>query len=69
MHRGCYWGNLREGDHLDDPGVVWKIILKWIFKKLVGGIDWIDLAQDRDRWLSSLGRFSFSGSTLLHGVN
>jgi len=27
------------------------VILKWIFKKWdVGGMDWIDLAQDRDRW-------------------
>jgi hypothetical protein len=54
VHTGCYWGNVREGDHLDDTGVDWKIILKWIFKMLVGGMDWIDLAQDRDRWLSSL---------------
>jgi hypothetical protein len=23
--------------------------LKWIFKKLYGGTDWKDLAQDRDR--------------------
>jgi hypothetical protein len=33
--RGAYifwWENLREGDHLGDPGVDWKIILKWIFK-------------------------------------
>jgi hypothetical protein len=27
-----------------------KIILKWIFERLDGGIDWIDLAQNRDRW-------------------
>jgi hypothetical protein len=26
------------------------IILKWIFKKLDGDMDWIELAQDRDRW-------------------
>jgi len=26
-----------------------RIILEWIFKKWVGGMDWIDLAQDRDR--------------------
>jgi hypothetical protein len=26
-----------------------RIILKWILKKWGGGMDWIDLAQDRDR--------------------
>jgi hypothetical protein len=35
---------------LEDPGVDGRIILKWIFERLGGGIDWIDLAQDRDRW-------------------
>jgi hypothetical protein len=27
-----------------------RILLKWIFKKWNGGMDWIELAQDRDRW-------------------
>jgi hypothetical protein len=27
-----------------------RIILKRIFKKRVGDMDWIELAQDRDRW-------------------
>jgi len=30
---GFWWGNLRERDHLGDPGVDWKIILRWIFRK------------------------------------
>jgi hypothetical protein len=28
-----------------------RIILRWIFRKWdVRGMDWIELAQDRDRW-------------------
>jgi hypothetical protein len=35
---------------LKDPGIDGRIILKWIFERLGGGVDWIDLAEDRDRW-------------------
>jgi len=35
---------------LVDPGVDESIILRWIFRKWdVGDMDWIELAQDRDR--------------------
>ena len=37
-------------DHLEDPGVDGRIILRWIFRKWDGGTDWIDLAQDRNGW-------------------
>jgi hypothetical protein len=90
--RGVYRvlvGHPTEGDHLEDPDVDRIIILKRIFERLDGcGLNWIGLAQDRERWralvntvmnlrfpynagnfLSSLGRFSFSGKALLHGVS
>ena len=39
-----------QANHLKDPGVDVRIILKWIFERLDGGINWIDLVQNRDRW-------------------
>ena len=50
MHTGSWWGNLREGDDLKDPGVNGRIILNWILGKWDGIMDWVDLAQGRDRW-------------------
>jgi hypothetical protein len=36
---------------LRDPVVDGRIILRWIFRNCdVEGMDWIDLAQDKDRW-------------------
>jgi hypothetical protein len=35
---------------LEDPDVDGRIILKLIFKKWNGGMDWIVMAQDKDRW-------------------
>jgi hypothetical protein len=34
----------------EDPAGNGRIILKWIFKTWKGGMDWIELAEDRDRW-------------------
>ena len=33
MHTRFWWGNLREGDHLEDPGIDGRMILSWIFRK------------------------------------
>jgi len=33
VHAGFWWGNMRERDHLEDPGVDGRIILRWVFQK------------------------------------
>jgi hypothetical protein len=41
---------MREREHWGNPVVDGRII-RWIFKKRdVWSMDWIGLAQDRDRW-------------------
>jgi hypothetical protein len=30
---GFQWGNLREGNHLEEPGIDGRIILKWFIEK------------------------------------
>jgi hypothetical protein len=48
VHTGFWWGDLREGDHLGNSHR-WEDNIKMDLE--VGwGMDWIELAQDRDRW-------------------
>jgi hypothetical protein len=46
-----YWENRKEGDHWEDQDVGGWTILKRILERW-DGIDWIDLAQDRDQWMA-----------------
>jgi hypothetical protein len=41
-----WWGDLSEGDRLENLGVVESVILKGMLKTW----DWIDPAQLKDRW-------------------
>jgi hypothetical protein len=44
VYTGFWWGKLRKRDHLGDPGVDGRIILRWFFRKWDGvGIEWTGL--------------------------
>jgi hypothetical protein len=47
---GVLVGKPEGRNHFEDPGVDGRIILKLIFEKWDGGMNWIDLAEDKDRW-------------------
>ena len=61
MQTGFKWRNLRERDHFVDPGLNGRIILRWILRKLDGGggMDWIELAQNKNRWWALMKAGSF----------
>jgi hypothetical protein len=48
---GFWWENIKEIDYLKNLHVDGRIILKLIFKNGMG-VDWIDMAQERDMWRS-----------------
>jgi hypothetical protein len=56
-------------NHLEDLGVEGKIIIKYIFKKWDGGVYWIHLAQNSDKWWASLKRVINSGVHKMLGVS
>jgi hypothetical protein len=47
---GFWWGSLRERDRLGDRHR-WEVNIKMDLQEVgCGSMDWIELAQDRDRW-------------------
>jgi hypothetical protein len=48
---GFWWGNLREKRTLTRPKRRWENNIKVDFQEVgCGGMDWIELTQDRGRW-------------------
>jgi hypothetical protein len=49
VYTGFWWGNLRERDKR--PSRRWEDNMKMDLQEAgFGGMDWIELAQDRNRW-------------------
>jgi hypothetical protein len=46
-YTGIWWGKLRERHNIEDPDVDGRMDLQEVGCL---GMDWIDVAQDRDRW-------------------
>jgi hypothetical protein len=75
---GIWWRQLKDRDNLEDLDVDERIILKWWRCN-----DWIDLAEERDRWGAvvnlrvpknagnsfSWEPVSFPGRTLFHAIS
>ena len=50
MLTGFWSGGLRKRDPPENLGVDGRIILKWIFKRYDGGVDWITVFRDKEKW-------------------
>jgi hypothetical protein len=49
MYIGYWWEIQKERDYWEDQDVGGWTILKWMLERW-DGMDWIDLARDRDQW-------------------
>ena len=46
--KSVWWGNMRKREQLEEPGVDGRIILRWIFRVVSGGMYWIELGLGRE---------------------
>jgi len=61
--QGFGWETWGQETNFGDLGVDGRKILSYIFRKSFGGMDWIDLAQARDRWralVNAIMNFGFN---------
>ena len=50
VHTGFWWGNLKETDPLGRPKLRWEDSIMMDLQEVGWGVmDWIDLAQEKDR--------------------
>jgi len=59
LYTGFWSRKLKKRDHSEDPGVDGKIIFRSIFRQWDEGLNWNDLAQDRDRWRAFVNAGNF----------
>jgi hypothetical protein len=53
IHEKCirfWWGIPKERNYSKDRGIDGRMRSDWILGRLAGGVDWIKLPQNRDRW-------------------
>jgi hypothetical protein len=51
VYTGFWWGNLEGKRGLERPSHRWEDTIKMNLQEVgLEGVEWIDLAQDRDRW-------------------
>jgi len=56
MCAGCWWASLRERGHWGGPRRRWEDNIMMDLKNVGGGRgDWMELAQERDRWRALVG--------------
>jgi hypothetical protein len=70
--RGAYRdlvGKHEGKNHLGNPCVDGRIILRWIFRKWDGSMDWICLAKERDRWRALVNAVMNRGFHKMWGIS
>jgi hypothetical protein len=55
IHAGYWWGNQKERDPLGRPRRRWVDNIKMDLREIGrDGMDWMDMAHDRDQWRALL---------------